>query len=47
MRTESLDDYYESIEKAIWKKIELEDNAEWGKPIDGELGMSIGKTVIS
>jgi hypothetical protein len=47
LRTKDLDDYYESIEKAIWKKIELEDNAEWGKPIDGELGMSIGKTVIS
>ena len=43
LRTESLDDYYESIEKAIWKKIELEDDAEWGKPIDGECGLSVGE----
>jgi hypothetical protein len=47
LRTKDLDDYYESIEQAIWKKIALEDDAEWGKPIDGECGMSIGKTVIS
>ena len=43
LRTNDLDDYYESIEQAIWKKIELEDNVEWGKQIDGECGISTGE----
>lgn len=39
LRTESIDDFYESIERGIWKRIELEGDAVWGRKIDGECGI--------
>ncbi|KAL3808092.1 hypothetical protein ACHAXA_010804 [Cyclostephanos tholiformis] len=36
LRTVDIDAFYQSIERSIWKKIELEDGAEWGTSIPGE-----------
>lgn len=38
LRTKPIDDFYESIERGIWKKIELEDDVEWAPRIPGECG---------
>ncbi len=36
LRTWAMDAFYESIQQGIWKKYELEPDAEWGPMIDGE-----------
>jgi hypothetical protein len=36
LRDEGLDEYYRSIEKEIWKKIEIEPGVEWADPQVGE-----------